>query len=200
MPESKAGDQSMADLVILRVLQEAREGHGRPIYRTALVKLVYLVDYVYAQHNGHTLTGLDYVWDDYGPNAAGNQIAIRADRLESSGAIEIDRGQTPSGNQRYVYRLVGRSDVTLGDDLGKQVIRDIVGTYGSLNWSEIVKAANATRPVVRAKQGERLDLSRDPQVERRLAKVGAALEKRNYEVNGSGASISELKARYGLPE
>ena len=200
MPTYQVENRSQADLVILRVLQEARESGTRPVYRTALVKLVYLVDYVYAQHLGHTLTGLDYLWDDYGPNAAGNQIVIRADRLQSTGAIQIDKGFTPSGNQRYVYRFAGDTDVSLGDDLGEQVIRDTVRTYGSLNWSAIVKAAKETRPVVRAKKGDRLDLSRDPQAERRLAQVAATLESRSYDVGGPGASISELKARYGLAD
>lgn len=189
-----------SDDVILRVLQEAQRRGGRPIYRTALVKLVYLVDYIYAQHTGRTLTGFEYVWDDYGPNAAGNKIVKRADNIHSAkGRINIDKGLTPSGNPKYQYCLTTEAGhFELADELAERIIEDVMMTYGNLNWSDIVKAAKETPPVKRARPGDRLDLVPDADRQRRLASLQALLAERTYEVGLPGVSIRELKARYGL--
>jgi hypothetical protein len=186
--------------VILRVLQEAQQRGGRPVYRTALVKLVYLVDYIYAQHTGRTLTGFDYVWDDYGPNALGNKIVKRADKLHSArGVINIDKGLTPSGNPKYQYRLKTEDrQVELDDELGDRIIKDVIMAYGNLNWAAIVRAAKATPPVMQAKPGDRLDLVPDSDKQRRLARLQAVLAEREYEAGRPSVSIRELKARYGL--
>ena len=62
--------------LILRVLEEA----GKQM-SAALVKLVYLVDYVHYQHYGETVTGFHYCWDHYGPNAVGHGIVREANEL-----------------------------------------------------------------------------------------------------------------------
>lgn len=59
--------------VIHRLLQLA----GTDIHRTKLVKLIYFTDFIYHQHKGHTLTGLKYTWEKFGPNAVSNRIEIR---------------------------------------------------------------------------------------------------------------------------
>ena len=187
------------DAVILRILRETQSGYARPIYRTALVKLVYLVDYFYAQHVGRTLTGLDYFWDDHGPNAVSNKIVKRADGLQSpAGPIEIEKGVTPSGNPKYLYRLTREAEPSRLDDLGERIIHDVVMTYGSLNWKAIVKAAKATRPILRAKRGDRLNLIPDAEKQRRLATVRAKLGGREYDTGRPGVTITDLRARYGL--
>jgi hypothetical protein len=187
--------------VILRVLQEAQARGGRQMYRTALVKLVYLVDYIYAEHTGHTLTGFDYIWDDHGPNARGNEIVKQADRLESpQRKIEIDKGVTPSGNPKWSYRVrEGIETVSLRDQLGERIVRDVIMTYGNLNWSDIVKASKSTRPVLRAKPGDPLDLTPDTVKQKRLARVTAMFGERDYDTKQRGVPMRELMTKYGLP-
>ena len=68
------------DHVILSVL--AKVGGGVPA--TKLVKLVYLVDYMHYQHFGETVTGLEYQWDHYGPNAVQHGIVSAAEGLALS--------------------------------------------------------------------------------------------------------------------
>ena len=182
--------------VILRVLQNAQ----RPVYRTALVKLIYLVDYVYAQHAGRTLTGFDYIWDSHGPNAFGNEIVKQADLLESlDERIEIERGVTPSGGPKFLYRVrPGVEQVRLSDELGELVIHDVVMTYGHLNWALIAKAAKATKPILQAQPGDHLDLTPDSAKQQRFARVQASLGERQRDTGGPGVSLLELKSRYGL--
>lgn len=196
-----ANTSATPDEVILRVLQEAEARGGRQIYRTALVKLVYLVDYIYAEHTGHTLTGLDYIWDDHGPNARGNEIVKRADRLESpQRKIEIDKGVTPSGNPKWSYRVrEGVATLPLKDELGERIVRDVIATHGNLNWSDIVKASKSTRPVLRSKPGDPLDLAPDADKLKRLARLTAMFGQRDYDTKRAGIPLRELKRKYGLP-
>ena len=189
-----------ADSVILRALQAARSSRVGPVYRTALVKLVYLVDYIYAQHShGRTITGFQYVWDDFGPNAVHNAIVKRADVLESSGQITIQRGATPAGSSKYVYEATANAaNDALDDELAEIILQDVVRAYGGLRWSEIVMAAKETRPFKKAKQGDPLDLTpSQPQAER-LARLQAAASDGRYESPGTTVTIDELKSRYGL--
>ena len=71
------------DHVIQIVL--AKVGGGVPA--TKLVKLVYLVDYVYYQHFGKTVTELEYQWDHYGPNAVQHRIVSVAEDLAGKNQI-----------------------------------------------------------------------------------------------------------------
>jgi hypothetical protein len=114
-------------------------------------------------------------------------------------AVSIEKGVTPSGNPKYLYRVIAEGErVSLNDALGEQVIRDVIMTYGNLNWSAIVKAAKSTSPVLRAKPGDRLDLSPDSEKQKRLAKMQANLGDKEYKNDRPGVSIGEIKTRYGL--
>lgn len=196
--KATAGATRVED-VILRVLQETSTAGTRPIYRTSLVKLVYLVDYIYAQHEGRTLTGLEYFWDNYGPNAVDNDIVKRADRLKwPKGPVEIEKKPTPSGNPSYLYRLRAGAVTRRLGQLGELVIKDVVRKHGNKNWGEIVKASKETRPVLQGKQGERLDLKPDESTRKRLGDIRAIVRDRVYERGQPSVSLGELKARYGI--
>lgn len=189
--------------VIFRVIQEAHSRCRKGVYRTALVKLVYLVDYVYAQHTGKTVTGFDYAWDDHGPNAVGNAIVKRADSLKlfPFESIDIETGVTPSGNPKFLYRVRDAGETKkLPDELAERIISDVVGKYARLNWAEIVAAAKQTQPVLRAKQGDRLDLAADPRTARQIEAIGTRLSEKRYDRKRPGVSLSQLKERYGFAE
>ncbi len=199
---NESGTRTTADDVIIRVVQETHDRHGRGVYRTALVKLIYLIDYAYAQHAGRTLTGFEYVWDNHGPDATGNAIVKRADLLQSEReAIQIDKGTTPSGNPKYTYRPSSSGErLALNDDLGERIIQDVIMTFGNLNWAAIVKAAKSTRPILQGKPGVSLNLSPDPVRQQRLAQAQETLGSKEYSSSQPGLRIGEAKARYGLGE
>ena len=56
------------------VLQGLLFALDKEVHRTKLVKLTYLLDEASYRLRGQTMTGLDYMWDRYGPNAADNAI------------------------------------------------------------------------------------------------------------------------------
>ena len=179
------------------ILQEAEERSAKRIYRTALVKLVYFVDYFYSQHTGRTLTGFDYFWDNYGPNAKGNRIVKSAEKPGKR--IRILKGQTPSGNPTFEYQADENAPrVSLDDALGEQIIRDVISQYGSLNWSEIVAASKETIPVRRSTPGDSLDLSPDRRRSKALRRANQVIATTTYERSSRAVKQEDLMARYGL--
>ena len=185
--------------VILSILDSVAREHGRPIHRTELVKLVYFVDYIYAQHTGRTLTGFHYVWDNYGPNAAHNDIVKTSDVLSLRGLVRVQESLTPFGNSKFLYALEDSVQVEpLPDELGQRIMAEVVAKYGNVGWKEIVKASKRTKPFKKARPGDELDLSPSPQVDRVLRLVTTRVRDGSYEDEGEGVSIEELKARYGL--
>jgi hypothetical protein len=53
----------------------------KEVFRTEMFKLTYLLDDLSYQHDGVTLTGLDYLWYHYGPNAVDDGVKKRLDSL-----------------------------------------------------------------------------------------------------------------------
>jgi len=182
--------------VIFRLLQRIRENGGKPITRTHLVKLVYLADYMYARHTGRTMTGFEYMWDNYGPNAVGNQIVKRADQLDQTGAIQIVETLTSMGNSKFLYRASEGASTPGLDSLADRIIDEAAQAYGTLDWKDVVAISKRTEPMRKAKQGDLLDLSPNQDL---LQEVGVLSEQIAKEPprRGQLVSLRDLKARYG---
>lgn len=137
---------------------------GKRVYRTKLVKLTYLTDEANFRFRGETLTGLSYMWDNYGPNAEGNAIVAILDELVSDGLVRMTPQPLPLGSMSYLYEATDRSDPSLlhlsSDDWIE--IRTAIQNYGDMNTRQIVQASKATPPMKGASQFDRLDLRHDP--------------------------------------
>ena len=191
---------NVSQSVILRVLQYVRDRVGRPIHRTQLVKLIYLVDYMYARHTGRTLTGFMYMWDKYGPNAVGHAIAAEAGKLVNCGLLNMKVELTEYGDYVFRYVLAGEVEETPPlDDLGEAIVEHVVDTYGHMSVQRLTAASKRTPPFREARQGEVLNLRADPRKARILELVAKRAAEGYYEDTGEGVPIEELKARYGLP-
>ena len=185
--------------VILRLLQ-AVEAHGYgPVNRTHLVKLVYLTDYIYAQHTGSTLTGFRYSWDNYGPNALGNRIVKSADVLDSAGLISIHETYTPYGSSKFLYRIVEGVGVPPIDGLEERVIEEVARTYGAMDWKAVVEASKQTEPVLAASQG---DILKFEGLRESTQAIFREIERRKregrYRRGGKRLSLGGVKLRYNL--
>lgn len=155
--------------LILRVLQQAGQTLNREITRMELVKLVYLVDYFYAQHTeGQTLSGLGYIWDNHGPNAVGNAIVKRADWMPVQ---------------------------PIPDELAEALIREVVRAYGPLGWSRLTSFAKKTRPMRGISQGDPLDLTPTQRTNLVLRTIAARFAQGEYDTPGPRASLAELRER-----
>ncbi len=146
---------------------------GAPVHRTKLVKLVYLIDELYYEHFGETMTGLGYMWDDFGPNAIGNAIIKEADRLAKKGIVHIDPRPNYYGETSYLYSLE-REKTGLAKKLSeaeRYVIRDVVANYGRYPVRDIVRISKQTEPFRNAQQYSVLELKKSAEYEKLIQEV-----------------------------
>src|SRR4030043_129179 len=71
----------------------------RPVYRTEIVKFIYMIDEMYYRHFGKTISGMRYKWDNYGPNSVDDGIVNTAEQLVSQGILHM----SPAPNQYGGY-------------------------------------------------------------------------------------------------
>ena len=130
---------------------------SRGIYRTKLVKLVYLLDENYYRLCGKTMTGFRYEWSHYGPNAVGNAIVDTLDRLVKVGAISMVNLPTPKGTA-YLYQIVSDFDpvdLPLSADEWAGIY-SVKSRYGKMNTEQIVRESKATTPARKGRQYDAL--------------------------------------------
>ena len=179
--------------VILRILA----GVGRPIASTKLVKLVYLVDYTHYQHYGETLTGLEYDWDNFGPNAKGHSIVACATELASTGE-RVKGNSQPNiyGGMTSLFRYVPSEKQPQLGDVGEMIVDDIIAQYGHTSVSEITRRSKETAPFENAVQYSHLQMEcHTPAQETKEGEWQSHL--REIEEHGS-ISLDELMEEYGL--
>jgi hypothetical protein len=163
------GLMEKVNAMIVAVLQVL----GTPVHRTKLVKLIYLIDELYYRHFGQTLTGLGYMWDDFGPNATGNAIVKEADRLALKGIVHMDPRPNYYGETSYLYSLE-RGKAGLAEKLSKAeryVVSDVVAHYAKYSVRDIVKASKQTEPFKAAKQYSVLELKKSAEYENLMQEV-----------------------------
>ncbi len=174
-----------------------RVGH-RPLYRTGLVKLVYLVDYTFFRMYGRTLTGLTYMWDQYGPNAIGNAVLSEADLLVNKGLVILTEEPNIYGSLSYLYRLDvgGERELPALTAEATAVIDDVVGKYGRLPLQRLVAASKATEPFKAARQYQVLEMKQDLPTEGTTEADARAFF---AQLDKDGAiPADEVASRYGL--
>ena len=182
--------QNPAQKLILRILSELDDG----VYTTQLVKLIYLIDYVYCCHQGETATGLSYIWDEYGPNASGHQIVKEAGALAETGLIDIR--PAPGGDQARSHHL--REPIRPQFDvLLETIVDDVLRKYGSLPGRELVALSKETPPFIGARPGKPLVMTRS--IPSMPPITEEDWQKHLHERSPTaGRTIRELKADYGL--
>lgn len=178
--------------LITRILKEFRQ----PVYRTKIVKLAYLIDYVYYRNFGRTLTGLRYMWDDYGPNAVGNAIVAEAGRLVRDGVVYM--GETPNqyGDTSFVYGLLDRGISPSFTPQQEYIISQVLDEHKRLPLRRLIARSKATKPFQNARQYSVLKMERDtPAEETRSGRLETY--ERSLEQHGT-KSLGEIKGKYRI--
>ena len=176
--------------LILRILSDL----GEAVYTTTLVKLMYFIDYFHTRQTGRGATDLDWIWDEYGPNAEGHVIIKTADTLVQAGEIEIK--SAPGGDKARVYRSVTGDSVTYDPTL-EAIIDEVLANYAPLSVEELKQQAKRTLPFRFARPGRRLILSR---FERDIP-IPTEEDWAKHQLERAGArgkTVSELRAKYKL--
>lgn len=194
--------KSMA--VIWMILKEL----GEPVHRTRLVKLTYLADNLFYEHFGKTITGLCYMWDDYGPNAISNAIVKEAEKLVNQDYACMNVGTSIYGSESYIYK-VGPKEMKIDDELLSQlerhVISDVVKRYRGYNISQIIAASKKTEPFKKAHQYEVLKMNQSSEylrikeaIENNTELMAEIQEAIRAGAESEGIPLQEVKQKYGL--
>lgn len=150
---------------VLAVLQEAKISGTPRLTRTALVKLVYLLDCLHAEaHAGATASGADWRFHHFGPYAGDLNEAL--DQLSARGLVQSVEGE--SGDKDYTLFWLGEfpvgpslAAVGLPTNLAtrfSQLVRRFSGDLSKLLDYTYFK----TYPMMDATPGERLDFGTVP--------------------------------------
>ena len=188
-----------ADAALLGILWSV----GKEVFRTKLVKLTYLLDDLSYRHDYVTLTGFDYQWDNYGPNAVGNQIIKRLDCLVGMGLVYMRQATTPQGSPVFWYSISDKVDFSeIPLTVHDWVLIDVtVREYGDMNRSQIVRASKLTLPMQNATQFQQLEFRRDPKIEALKEKLYADPDFIEEAVaaatahTGPGITLEELRTK-----
>jgi hypothetical protein len=168
---------------------------GAPVHRTKLVKLVYLIDELYHEHFGQTLTGLVYMWDDFGPNAVGNAIVKEADRLALKGIVHIDPRPNYYGETSYLYSLEPEK-TDLAEKLSeaeRYVIHDAVAHYGKYGIRDIVRISKQTESFKNIEQYSLLKMKKSAEYEKLMEDVKSDADF----IKGIEEAVQELRQTDG---
>lgn len=202
----KKGDGNMNKVmaVVFATLQEL----GQPVHRTKLVKLVYLADNLFYEHFGRTMTGLQYMWDDFGPNAISNAIVKETDKLLKRDMVCLKTSPNMYGGESYIYSLGPQPTAipeTLLDKLERYVIKDVVSQYGKYGVREIVSASKKTPPFRQARQYGVLQLAQcaefvelEKAVRSDLAFMEGIREAMQPGAEAKGLTLEEVRRKYAL--
>ena len=181
-----------AAAVVLHVLK----GLQAPAPATKLVKLVYLVDYIHFQHFGKTITGFQYRWDHYGPNAVDHAIVNQVEELALQGIVRYWEVENFYGGATKNFAPPPGSDVPPLSPEARMALDGVLHRYGGLSVQEITAKSKETAPFREASQYDLLRMEqRFPALSTTEEDLRAYLA--DLEENGA-LSLEEIKERYGL--
>ena len=131
--------------------------HSKRIGRTKLFKLVYLSDVLSYAKTGKTITGVEYVYYDYGAWSPAFYDALRSIKDKVSERVSL----TFLGDRSYMYEATApryRFEHLSKEDL--EVLKQIDAEWGNRSLRAVLDAAYSSPPFVDAKYGDILDFSK----------------------------------------
>lgn len=181
-----------ADTVILRVLA----GMGEPVQSTKLVKLVYLVDYLHFQYYGSTLTGFQYMWDHYGPNALSHAIINEAHDLADRGLVKTTYKPNIYDGMTIAFEAHPSEEPPPLSDEAEMVVDDVIHQYSMLSIEEITELTKETAPFKKALRYSLLSMEHSAPAGRTNEEEWGAYQ---HDLKEHGTvSLEDVKQRYEL--
>jgi uncharacterized phage-associated protein len=189
MPDLKT---VQANEVILRILHKM----GEPVHSTKLVKLTYLVDSLHYQHYGRTMTGFQYMWDHFGPNAVGHAIVSEAQGLVRARRAISDCYPNIFGGQTIDFQIVPDVKVEPLPPHAEMLVEDVIAQYGKLSVEAIAEVTKQTEPFKTAAQYSILSMKHSAPA---VTAMGSQWEKHRRAVEEQGMlSLAQIRDKYGL--
>lgn len=122
---------------------------------TVLYKLLYFIDFNYYEKTGHSITGLTYIHNKYGPSPVADFRSV-VKGMESAHELEIVETQFFKKMQRKYLPL----KTTVLSELKADELRhidDTLAEFGDKSASELSELSHQDTPWIVAKQGKPLD-------------------------------------------
>ena len=130
-----------------------------PLSRTALVKLLYFTDLRSYERLGRSLTGIDWIWHNFGPFSA--EIYETLSGMEARDEIATEVTRNPFGSPEYRLHLregAGYFGVLSSEDT--QIIADVLSEFGRLTPQRLAELSYYTHPMQNVRyRGQPLDFS-----------------------------------------
>lgn len=181
-----------ASEAILRILDRA----GEPMHSTKLVKLAYLVDYLHFRHYGRTMTGFQYMWDHFGPNAVGHAVVGKAEELVREKRATTNCYPNIHGGQTVDFGIAEGATVHPLPGHAEMIIDDVIGKFNQMSTEEISEASKQTEPFKNAEQYGLLVMTHSAPTMRGDDDEWAK-HKRELEEEGL-YSLEEVKEKFGV--
>lgn len=129
---------------ITAVAAQARS-QGVKLTRTKLVKLLYFVDLAAWDTFGRTVTGVEWIWHNFGPYSSSVMDAVRT--MSAADQLVVTSTHNYYGSPEYRIESVQPSYYEpLGADL-VGLIRSVLREYGTMSPSQIGDASYGTEPM-----------------------------------------------------
>ena len=122
-----------------------RNSNGKPLARTRIAKLLYLIDLSWLELYNHTLTGLPYEYHRDGPYC--NEIEAALWSLEDDGAVLPYNGG--SSCEAMQFQLEKEDACQPLDDVEQKVLKHVVARFGDRALLDLIDFVSNTPPMVR---------------------------------------------------
>lgn len=128
--------------------------HKEELSKARLTKMVYLADWRSALTQGRQMTGVEWVFNHYGPYVDDIVQAAREDP-----AFDVIVTANMYGDPKEVIHLNGTpscSSLTRGD---KDALDFVINACAPLTWNDFIRLVYSTYPIMTQPRYSRLDLS-----------------------------------------
>jgi hypothetical protein len=129
---------------------------GRAYSKTKLVKLLYLLDVIYARNNKSNLSGIEYKSYYYGPYSEDIDESLQF--LEDEGYISISRQIGIEGNVYYCVKLRNVPEFGQLDGREKAKIQKLLSPLVNRSLDELLDITYATKEYRQTKFNEVISL------------------------------------------
>jgi hypothetical protein len=169
---------TLEDAIALVASQAAARGVS--LTRTKLVKLLYFVDLRAWEQLGHTVTGVEWIWHQYGPYSS--SIIEACDRMSASGELGVVATANYYGSPEWRISSVEPLYFNPpGHDL-VSVVRAVVHEFGPLTPARIGDLSYETLPMRRlvssGQRGDPIEFEADVPTRRDVKQVAARYAER----------------------
>lgn len=126
-----------------------RNNNGKPLARTRIAKLLYLIDLSWLELHGQTLTDLPYAYHRDGPYC--NEIEAALWSLEDEGVVRPHSRAYHGGWWEAIQYRLEKSELVVLDTVEEKVVKHIVAQFADRPLLDLIEFVCKTPPMAKVK-------------------------------------------------